>query len=189
MGNGQEVEIKLRVRDAAHGRALIEAMGCRLIRERTFESNILFDTPDQMLRQRGQLLRLRDYGEDRVVTFKGKGLPGRHKVREEIEFMVSSGGNFQIILEKLGYIPNFRYEKYRTEYRAAEGVGQVLLDETPIGVLLELEGPPEWIDSTAARMGFKESDYITATYSALWVEDCLQRKVLPSDMVFNRENA
>lgn len=187
MENSLEIEIKLRVRDAAHGRDLIRLAGCRLVRERTFEVNILFDTPDESLRKKGQLLRLREYGSDQVVTFKGKALAGRHKIREEIELLISNGNNFQKILERLGYLPGFRYEKFRTEFLAPSGEGKVVLDETPIGALLELEGPPEWIDATARAMGFREADYITASYDALWKEDCRRRGVAPAGMVFDRE--
>jgi hypothetical protein len=35
-----------------------------------------------------------------------------------------------------------------------------MLDETPAGVFLELEGPSRWIDRTARRLGFAESDYL-----------------------------
>ncbi len=48
---------------------------------------------------------------------------------------------------------------------AASGVA--MLDETPAGVFLELEGPPRWIDRTARRLGFGEADYITASYAEL----------------------
>ncbi|MCX6623970.1 MAG: class IV adenylate cyclase [Acidobacteria bacterium] len=185
-GSRQEIEIKLRVRDAEQGRALVEAAGGSLVRERTFESNILFDTPDKFLRRKGQLIRLREYGADHVVTFKGRGSEGRHKIREEIEFEVSDAKNVGLILEHLGYYPSFHYEKYRTEFEIAGEAGKVLLDETPIGVFLELEGRPEWIDRTARRMGFVEADYITASYGALYVEDCLKRGQVPADMLFNR---
>ena len=53
------------------------------------------------------------------------------------------------IFNELGYHPIFRYEKFRTEYAKAPGAGKVLVDETPIGNYLEIEGSPRWIDSTA----------------------------------------
>jgi len=42
-----------------------------------------------------------------------------------------------------------------------------MLDETPLGVFLELEGPARWIDRTARALGFSESDYITDSYAEL----------------------
>jgi len=58
------------------------------------------------------------------------------------------------------------------------------VDETPIGVYLDLEGGPTWIDNTAYQLGFAEKDYITASYARLYVEWCEARAVEPSDMLF-----
>ncbi len=44
------------------------------------------------------------------------------------------------IFNEIGYHPIFRYEKFRTEYAKAPSTGKVLLDETPIGNYLEIEG-------------------------------------------------
>jgi adenylate cyclase class 2 len=56
--------------------------------------------------------------------------------------------------------------------------------ETPIGVYLELEGAPRWIDATARRLGFKRADYITDSYGRLYFVWCEQRGVHPTHMVF-----
>jgi adenylate cyclase class 2 len=61
------------------------------------------------------------------------------------------------------------------------------LDETPIGVFLELEGPAEWIDRVAEELGFDESDYILASYATLYADHCRQRGVKPTDMLFSTE--
>ena len=73
------------------------------------------------------------------------------------------------MLSRLDFIPTFRYEKFRTEYHRAGETGVATLDETPIGVYLELEGAPAWIDRSARRLGFAESDYSTASYYGLYV--------------------
>src|ERR1035438_5574550 len=88
------------------------------------------------------------------------------------------------IFERLGYRPVFRYEKYRTEYRLARGAGIATVDETPVGTYVELEGSPAWIDRLAARMGFEESDYITASYARLYLDWCRTQRVKPGNMVF-----
>jgi len=66
---------------------------------------------------------------------------------------------------------------------AAAG-GVATLDDTPIGVFLELEGAPGWIDRTARLLGFAEQDYITASYRSLYVDDCAARGIPPADMIF-----
>ncbi|MGH9660150.1 MAG: class IV adenylate cyclase, partial [Bryobacteraceae bacterium] len=84
----------------------------------------------------------------------------------------------------LGYRPVFRYEKRRAVYNGRGGL--ICVDETPIGNFLELEGPPAWIDRTARRLGFRDGDYITASYGELYLDWCRTAGVEPSDMTFGR---
>lgn len=88
------------------------------------------------------------------------------------------------ILSRLGFEPVFRYEKYRTEYAPEERDGLATLDETPIGIFLELEGAPEWIDRKAAELGFTEAGYVTASYAGLYREYREEHPGSPEDMVF-----
>ena len=78
----------------------------------------------------------------------------------------------------------FRYEKYRTKFAAAGEPGMITLDETPIGVFLELEGAKSWIDGTAGRLGFALSAYSTASYAALYTRYREQNKDAPANMTF-----
>jgi len=63
---------------------------------------------------------------------------------------------------------SFRYEKFRSEW--TDGKGEIVLDETPIGNLAEIEGEPAWIDAVARKLGVAERDYITASYAQLFLE-------------------
>jgi adenylate cyclase, class 2 len=167
MGGNREIEIKFRVAD---GRALtrrLRAAGFRLITRRTHEMNALYDLPGQPLRHRGDLLRLRQYGSEWLLTHKAKGkTAGRHKMRVETETLVADGAKMDAILHALGYKPTFRYEKFRAEW--SDGRGHVVIDETPIGNFGEIEGPSRWIDATARQLGIRQSDYITDTYAGLF---------------------
>ena len=179
-----ENEIKLRIPDAARGRKLIDGLGFTVLHERIHEMNIVCDTSDGALREKGGLLRVRTAGEKNTVTFKGRAQQSAHKTREEIEFTASDAGAVLRIFENLGFHPVFRYEKYRTEFSRAGRQGIVTLDETPIGCFLELEGPAEWVDATAREMGFSAADYIKDSYGALYVEYCSAQGTRPSDMTF-----
>jgi len=179
-----ETEIKLAVPNARTARKLLRSAGFTLARRQVFESNVVFDTPRLTLRRASTLLRLRRAGRLCTVTYKGKPVPGKHKTREELELSVKDPSTISAIFERLGYRPVFRYEKYRTEYRLAHGAGIATVDETPIGTYVELEGSPGWIDRLAARMGFGESDYITASYAGLYLDWCRTRGVTPGNMVF-----
>ena len=70
------------------------------------------------------------------------------------------------ILHALGFLPSFRYEKFRAEW--TDGRGHVVIDETPIGNFGEIEGPARWIDSTAKRLGIFPGHYITQSYAELF---------------------
>ena len=182
----REVEIKLAMAGVRAARSLLRRARFRVSRPRLFETNEIFDTAALTLRNSGRLLRLRRAGSRTVVTYKGAARPGVHKNREEIETDVSAAAPMAAILSRIGFEPLFRYEKFRTEFKEARGGGVVTLDETPIGVYLELEGAPRWIDRTARRLGFAKADYITASYGRLYFEWCEQRCEQPKHMVFRR---
>src|ERR1039458_5025044 len=113
-----EIEIKISVESAAAARKAIRAAGFRVHIPRVFEVNILWDTADLRLRAQGKLVRLRDAGGKSTLTFKGKALDTRHKVREEVESHVENAGAVERVFRELDLRPVFRYEKYRTEYRS-----------------------------------------------------------------------
>jgi adenylate cyclase class 2 len=127
---------------------------------------------------------VRQAGGLTTVTYKGKPALARYKTREELELAVTDAPTMGAIFERLGFRPVFRYDKYRTEYRQSRGAGVATLDETPVGIYLELEGAPAWIDRMARHMGFAERDYITASYARLYLEWCAEKGVKPSNMVF-----
>jgi adenylate cyclase class 2 len=178
-----ETEIKLRVPSVDIAKSWLRHAGFRVRKRRIFESNSVFDTSSQSLRKKNSLLRVREAGGVKV-TYKGPPEVSKHKSREELEIEISEAPTFEAILERLGFRRAFRYEKYRTEYKQDSGDGVATLDETPIGVFVELEGAPSWIDRTARRMGFRESDYITESYGRLYLDWCRERKVKPRNMVF-----
>lgn len=117
-----------------------------------------------------------------------------YKVREEMEVEITEEEILTKIFEGLGMKGWFRYEKYRTTYKIAgskkwaKGL-LVELDETPIGVFAELEGPPEAIDRAAQELGFSKKDYVLRNYLSLYVEDCQKKGVEPGDMVFRKRTA
>jgi adenylate cyclase, class 2 len=149
-----------------------------------FEANTLFDTVSGSLSGNGLLLRVREAGRQGILTFKGAATDGRYKERDEMEVEVSDPRRLIEMLTRLDFIPTFRYEKLRTEYRRPREGGSAMLDETPIGVYLELEGAPGWIDRSARRLGFTESDYSTASYGGLYAVHCRQRGLPVADMVW-----
>ena len=166
MPPAQEVEVKLRISDLDALTRKLTAAGFKLVTPRTHEMNTLYDFRGGTLRSRGEVLRIRKYGDKWTVTHKTKGSAGKHKSRMETETRLEDGEALAHIFDALGLEPSFRYEKYRAEW--SDGEGHVVLDETPIGNIAELEGTPEWIDKTAAHLGVKDSEYITQSYAQMF---------------------
>lgn len=166
-----EIELKFSVDDVNSLRAKAFAVGFRLKTERSFESNTLYDTPDRQLRERKQILRLRNYAGHCVLTHKRQAVGVediRYKTRVETESVVEDGAALAEIFTQLGYGPVFRYEKYRTEWDC--GDGHLVLDETPIGVWAELEGAPEWIDEMLVRLGVEAERCSTESYGRMFTK-------------------
>lgn len=185
---GTEVEIKLPVASATAIRRRLAQMGFRVSQQRHFEQNTLFDTPNRRLRRMGLMLRLRVVNGRAVLTFKGPARASPHyKVRAEVETPVASAPAACKILGGLGLEPSFRYEKYRTAFvRGREG-GEVLIDETPIGTFVELEGPPRWIRRVARALGHRPAEFVTSTYAELYQAWRRRRSGPARAMVFRRK--
>ncbi len=187
MQGSLETEVKIRISDRQAVLELLRNAGFSLAKARVFEANILYDRRQgSSLRDAGMLLRLRRAGENCVITWKGPGQSGPHKARPEVETSIGSIEAMERILNEIGFKRTFRYEKYRTEFEsAADADGTITLDETPIGDFVELEGPGDWIDRTAGRLGFRDRDYILQSYGSLYQAHCAEHGCVPADMVFD----
>jgi adenylate cyclase, class 2 len=178
----KEVEIKFRPHDLRALKRRLRAAGFRLVTGRTHEMNTLYDLPGQPLQKRGELLRLRKYGTEWVLTHKAKGKTGRHKTRVESETKIADGARMEAILHALEFRPCFRYEKFRAEW--SDGKGHVVVDQTPIGNFGEIEGSPRWIDKTARLLGISPANYISQTYAGLFFEWKQQTRSPAQEMTF-----
>ena len=181
-----ETEIKFKVADLLRLSRRLETTGFKLETPRSFETNVLYDTPDRQMRGRTAILRIRNYAGRWTVTHKRLPAEGpgedSHKHRVEIETEVADGNAFDEIFRSLGLVAAFRYEKWRTEW--SDGGGHCVVDETPIGNYAELEGPAEWIDSTAARLNIGPADYITLSYGRLFDQWREEHECTTADLTF-----
>ena len=182
MKENQEIEIKFRIEDLKRLQRKLRAAGFRCITPRTHELNTLYDLPGQILRKRGDLLRLRKYGNIWTLTHKNKGRTGRHKARTEYETQASDGPKMALILESLGYRTRFVYEKFRAEW--TDGTGHVVIDETPIGNIGEIEGSSRWIDAAAGQLGITPGQYITQSYTEMFFAWKKATKSAAKEMTF-----
>jgi adenylate cyclase, class 2 len=180
----REIEIKFRVPDLAALTARLQNLGLKQITPRTHEMNTLYDLPGRPLRAKGDVLRLRKYGDTWLLTHKTKSKndEGPHKIRVETETRVEDGEKLEGILIALQFQPAFRYEKFRAEWSGEKG--HVVVDETPIGNFAEIEGPPDWIDKIAHDLGVTPADYITETYAGLFIAWKRQSQSSAQEMTF-----
>jgi adenylate cyclase, class 2 len=178
----KEIEIKFRVKSLPALNRRLRELGFHQETTRTHEMNTLYDLPGAQLRNRKELLRLRQYGKEWKLTHKSGSKIGRHSSRQELETAVGDGKKMDAILRALGYASTFRYEKFRAEW--TDGKGQVVVDETPIGNFCEIEGPPRWIDATAKKLGVEQDQYITKNYATLFADWKKATKSKTEEMTF-----
>jgi adenylate cyclase class 2 len=190
-----EIEIKLRITDIPTIRKKIKSLGATA-QPRVREQNTLYDTPMYDLRRRDMLLRLRietttNGAKERVILTSKAPLHRRQttknrtrfKIRAERELVVSNSfRQFAAALKALGFLPTFRYEKFRTTSRLPNL--HLDLDATPAGTFLELEGNPQAIDRAARALGFSNQAYLRASYWDLYAADCRRRGITPKNMLF-----
>lgn len=184
-----EIEVKLKVKSLKKVRRGIVALGFEEKVHRSFEDNWILDFPNRSLNQNHCLLRVREFNHKCWVTFKGPSQNSAHfKVREELETEVAEKATLYRILERLGLRRAFRYQKYRSlfEPRAAQRRRKVtlVLDETPIGNYLEIEGAPKEIKTIAAQLGYSKQDFIKESYADLYAK--LKPLAKSSGMTFRR---
>ena len=182
-----EIEVKLRLESPE----LLERAGFQLEveAERHFEDNWLFDTPDGKLGRELSVLRVRLTGDSGSLTYKEKADEAitQFKRRVEIETRVDDPHSAIAMLERLGYLKWFRYQKYRTVFRVyfePDHSLLVMFDETPIGNFVELEGEEESLAAAVTLLGIGPESYILESYLALQAKSCAARGQALEDMIF-----
>ena len=176
-----ETEIKIAC-SPPQARAWIQLLGAREEHPRAHEWNVLYDTAGGTLQSSHRLLRLRRYGTEVLLTVKApvpqEEADSRFKTRREWETRLDSWAVGEGLLAALGYTPWLRYEKYRTILRVGEDL-HLMLDETPAGLFLELEGSRPAILQAAQTLGVIPDAFITANYLTLY-----RQRGGEGDMVF-----
>lgn len=179
-----EVELKYLGPDLHAVRAALERAGARLVSPRRIERNVVFDDDEGSLGAAHKLLRLRD---DVELTVKIPVEDTRFKSRRELTVRVGEGDT-SALLEGLGFLPRWRYEKWREGWDL-DGM-YITLDELPfLGAVVEIEGERERIDATAAAIGLDGVPTSTANYRALFLEHAAKRGMPPGDLTFEAEAA
>ena len=118
----------------------------------TFEENYLHR--GGVLDGRDAVLRLRKTDEKTTLTYKESLKSTRdvkHKIEHETE--VADVDAMEEIIRTLGYRLSVVYEKRRRTWHL--GNVEIVLDELPFGLYMEIEGTPRMISQTEKRLGIK----------------------------------
>lgn len=184
IGTTVEREIKLRFDSVETARDAVLATGATPLRCRRFQEDSLLDTDDESLRRRRCVLRIRVENGMSRITYKGPVQPSLMKLRDELETIVGDGALLLHVFEELGFHVWFRYEKYREEYSHEDVT--VALDETPVGVFVELEGSEPGIIAATEALGRRPEDFVLDSYRGLFLKHRDEFGLSGTDMVFDR---
>src|SRR5688572_26137354 len=129
-----------------------------------FEENVIYAGPG--LDPARRVLRVRRKGARAVFTYKERD-PGGSAVKRqrEEETEVSDAGALASILEALGYRPALVYEKRRETWRLAGT--EVVIDELPFGLFVEIEGDEEDILKAERLLGLEGDEGVQDSYPKL----------------------
>jgi adenylate cyclase, class 2 len=154
LGPGSLEPLRRRLREVgAEGRGSAE-----------FEENVIYTGPG--LDPARRVLRLRRKGGRAVFTFKERDPSGSAVKRQrEEETEVSDAAALASILEALGYRPTLVYEKRRETWHVAET--EVVLDELPFGLFVEIEGEEARILEVEKLLGLDSAEAEHAPYPEL----------------------
>jgi len=182
-----EIEVKLACDDL--DRLRNAGITLTLKTPRHFEDNWLLDLRDRSLLEKGAALRVRSVNGKGSMTYKGmvqESAESRLKVREEIQTSVDEPDQAIELFERLGYHRSFRYQKYRTGYRATlNGYAfKVELDETPMGNFIEIEGDEASVANALDVAGFASDEIIRDSYPELQAARCKAKGIPLEDLVF-----
>ncbi len=149
-------------------------LGASVKAPRQEEKNRLYDFADGRLRATGATLRLRAYGPQSTLTFKGAVQEDpRFKKRPEFETDVGDPAALEKILELVGFEAAFRYDKVREilHWSGLEaGDVEVCLDETPVGRFVEIEGEAAAIEEALYILGWSGRESVRRSYADLYRE-------------------
>lgn len=131
---------------------------------RVFEENVIYSS--DALRSSGGVIRLRRVGDRTILTFKRR-VKNDSDVKEQIEHEtgVVDADSMRAILAELGIEPVLLYEKHRDTwmFRSVE----VVLDELPFGLFMEIEGTITGIKEAELLLGIEELEAVHETYPRL----------------------
>lgn len=141
----------------------LEQVGARS-RGEEFEENTLYS--GGALNVETCVLRLRRVGKNARLTYKERlATSSAIKHQREDETGVADAEAMDAILDALGFTRALVYEKRRQTWRL--GKAEIVIDELPFGLFMEIEGSEDEIKAAERRLGLKGLRAEHATYPQL----------------------
>ncbi|MGI9166899.1 MAG: class IV adenylate cyclase [Pyrinomonadaceae bacterium] len=160
-----EIEKKYRLTKRQRQSVLrrLPEIGARLEGEES-EENTLYS--GETLNVSRTALRLRRVGKRAILTYKER-FPTSSSIKHqrEDETGVADPAAMEAILDALGFTPALIYEKRRMTWRLSES--EIVIDELPFGLFMEIEGPESDIKAIERNLGIKGLRVERATYPQL----------------------
>ncbi len=178
----QETEVKFYVSNLTEIEMRLQQMEAHLIQPRVREVNLRFDNPNGDFQREGRVLRLRQDEAVRLTYKDGSQVIDGVFNRREIEFAVSDFDSAKQFIQALGYEVVFLYEKFRTTFEL-DGA-HIMLDESPSGTFVEIEGAMETLKPIAKKLGLNWNAAVPASYHVLFKRVRESRRLNFRDLSF-----
>jgi adenylate cyclase class 2 len=120
----------------------------------------------EALDRTGGIVRIRKTQDRAILTFKRR-VEHQSDVKQQIEHEteISDAAAAAEIIAELGLIPKLVYEKRRNTWRYRKT--EIVLDELPFGLFMEIEGPITAIKEAEMLLGIEDLETEHETYPRL----------------------
>ena len=164
-----EIEKKYRLTKKQYEavRRRLPEIGAKL-QGKEFEENTLYGGKGLAVGR--SVLRLRRVGDNAILTYK-KRLPTSSSIKhqQEDETKVDDPEALNTILAALGFTPALVYEKRRETW--VLGKAEIVIDELPFGLFMEIEGKSRDIRDIETRLAVKSLKAERLSYPQLTAEN------------------
>ena len=164
-----EIEKKYRLTNKQREsvRRRLPGIGAKL-QGQEFEENTLYRGKGLAVGR--SVLRLRRVSDRAILTYKNR-LPTSSSIKHqrEDETQVDDPAALNTILAALGLRPALVYEKRRETW--ALGKAEIVIDELPFGLFMEIEGKEREIRAIEARLAVEDLKAENLTYPQLTLEN------------------
>ena len=160
----KEIEARILEVDVSEMRRRLKQIGAKKVFDGKVHT-IIFDFSSESLKRKGQMLRLRTFGKQAVLCYKGKpNASKKFKLKEEIEVSVDNFKDTALILKRLGFKKMWSYTKRRESYKL--GKATVEIDKYPkIPALIEIEAPTgKEVVALVKKLGYEMKDTTNANF-------------------------